>query len=115
MNVEILNFDKETLGHLRTIQLKIELLEKKRVRIDKTLEELLFLLKSAENSNNEEIQQAFANLVNHFDAEKYYFFKALGINVGAYAGNPDGSENSGPSTQSKAKKKIIYRGQERWT
>lgn len=121
MNVQTLNLDEETACNIRTLQLKMELLEKKRFRVNKHLEEIVLLLKEAEKSRNVEVRKALNHFINRLDTEKYYFFKTLGVDVGMKSYDTANSSNSEPASQianktsPQQKRRLVYRGQESWS
>lgn len=130
MDLSRLNFSSEALDAIYALMLKVEVVDKKRIRASKSFESLLELLSHACQSTDQSIRDAFSKLVALLTEEQINVFSALGIAIGhkqsaesaskptrVYRGQVISESNvdeAGSDSAKKGKKRVIYRGQETW-
>ncbi len=127
MDLATLNFTPEAEHSILNLSMKVELRERKRIRATKSVENLVFLLKIAEKSRARQVIEALANFVHKLNSEQLSFFKTLGVdllkdnhqnllNHVSYRGAhlEGSSKNSTHDHSHQGKKRIVYRGCERW-
>lgn len=130
MDLSRLNFSSEALDAIYALMLKVEVVDKKRIRASKSFESLLELLSHAAESTDQSIREALNKLIELLTEEQVNVFSTLGISIGhknahesasrstrVYRGQviPESNVNQIESENTKkGKKRVIYRGRETW-
>jgi len=130
MDLSRLNFSSEALDAIYSLMLKVEVVDKKRIRASKSFDSLLELLTHACDSTDQSIKDALHKLVEALTEEQMNVFSALGITLGqrkfmadsprptrVYRGQVIETTEAGEvenDAPKKGKKRVIYRGRETW-
>jgi len=111
MDVQDILITDRTMFNLRQLQLKVELHENTRYRINRSLQELVSLLKHAYQSSNQPITVAYALFFEQLELGEYYFFSILKVKKGADKQPIENNTTQGHApTPQNERKKIVYRG-----
>lgn len=125
MEIKLLNFAEDTIETIFTLRRKVELREGSRTRATRTIEDLIELIKIAESSHAHDVIEALAKFIHCLDEKQITFFSTLGLDLMADAHHNElnhvnyrGAHIADPIQQEKeihhGKRKMMYRGQERW-
>lgn len=126
-----ITFQPVTIEAIHALRIQVELKEGQNIRASRSVGELVNLLEVASRSANPEVQQAFKKLCTMFSTSHLAYFNSVGLNLNAAtpstripSGKKDlsyrGAKTEKPATTIPAaemidkKKKIVYRGQEKW-
>ena len=128
MDIKALKFDTRTLEALQSLKLQVEINEKRITRPHRSIRELVDLIEIALRSGAPAVITALKNLCEQFNPRQQAFFKNLGIDLSSVASVKEknisyrGAQLIKKQTQvdevvakpPHKKKKVIYRGQEKW-
>lgn len=124
MEIKLLNFAEDTIEAIFTLRRKVELREGSRIRATRSIEDLIELIKVAESSRARDVIEALAKFVHHLNDKQISFFGTLGIDLIADAHHNEINhvnyrgahiaEDTHEKVAHHGKRKMMYRGQERW-
>ena len=124
-------FDNALQQAIMTLSMKVEVSYASRYRFTKDDKELIKLLMKASFSQYPEVIEAWAKVSAHFNQRQLTYFSHHGVKLGAKAkpAAPPAQKLTSPRSglaqkdtqpsepgkgDNRAKKKIVYRGQEKW-
>ena len=128
MDIKALKFDQTTTEALQALKLQVELHEKRITRPQHSIRELVDLIEIGLRSDSPPVNSALRNLCDRLNPRQLAFFKNLGIDLsrahketeqkisyrGAQLTKKKPELDSVESAVPPKKKKVIYRGQEKW-
>ena len=106
MDLSRLNLSDDAVDAIYSLMLKVEMIDKKRIRAAKDFESLIELLSHAIESDDEQIQNALAKLVSQLNDEQVAVFNTLGVSLVI-----DHSDSKSKASTVAAKSTRVYRGQ----
>lgn len=119
MSIALLGLSSTAEEKLTKIALNVELKERKRFRPSKSLDEMVTLLKIAEKSQFNDILVIYYDFFNALTTKQHDFFSALQFEIPVAPkarANYRGAEvkEAEITEDRKGKKRIVYRGKEKW-
>ncbi|MDC0598690.1 hypothetical protein OAP18_02465 [Gammaproteobacteria bacterium] len=121
MEIPQLNLNEKSFEKITSLSLKVELYERIRLRAAKKFDDLIILIQVARESKRNEVLELFAEFSRTLSEEQHLIFKSLGLDTrttvaseAAQVSAPTKINDQAESSSPKGKKKIIYRGQEKW-
>lgn len=115
MDLSSLNLSLSSTEAIQGLRLQVELAARKTIRAQKSIEDLVILLKISKKTSNIPVTKALTKFTATLTSTQLSFFKTLGIDLApeknALTENLVIPAETDPHA---GKKKVVYRGQVKW-
>jgi len=123
MNIEELCFNEDVTNSIMSLALKVELKSEIRYRATRKIEDLVGLVSLAQKSQDTDVRSSYQEFISQLSSPQHDFFLSLGIDTLrlssdqiTYRGNVSNlpRPHSHDELSNSKKRKLVYRGSEKW-
>lgn len=114
MELSTLNLSPSATEAIQGLRLQVELAARKTIRAQKTIEDLVILLKVSKKTSNVPVTKALERFTAALDSTQISFFKTLGVDLAPADAITEDLVIPAETDPHAGKKKVVYRGQVKW-